>query len=222
LNKLYDIARNDGERRAALFASAVSYADEGDLDNAIGELSKQYESNKKINDAAAMAGNLINIGNVYLEMNNHKKAAKKFEAALEIVLNSKLSAEVKENNKRAFLFNSARVELRKDNIKSAKKIAKDYYNQAQKLNNPNLTRLAYQLLGMISMAEGEYEKAVDHLLKSNIQNPYNLYRLALSYKKLNKKDIAKEYINKAANFNGLNNLNYAFIRMKATKLNDKM
>ena len=41
--KLHTNARNDGEKRAALFAVTVTYADEGKYDKALAELDKQYQ-----------------------------------------------------------------------------------------------------------------------------------------------------------------------------------
>ena len=59
LKKLQDMARNDGERRAAWFAMTVSYVDEGNMEKALETIEWQLESNKKINDPTAMAGNCL-------------------------------------------------------------------------------------------------------------------------------------------------------------------
>ena len=47
LKKSYDTARNDGERRTALFNQAVLYVDAGKIDLALQEMDKQYASPKK-------------------------------------------------------------------------------------------------------------------------------------------------------------------------------
>ncbi len=60
--------------------------------------------------------------------------------------------------------------------------------------------------------------AENELKQANLQNPYNLYRLAIVYDKLNNSEMAKEYFEKAANFNSIANLQYAFIRNKANAM----
>ena len=215
LQQLYDIARNDGEHRAALFATAVSYADEGDFPHALEELRKVYVSNAGINDAAGMAGNLIVLGNVLLEMGKTQEAGVNFEEALKTVLDSGLSDEVKDNNRRAYLFNMARVAIREGDLETAEARTVEFRQAVQAIGNANQLRLAFQLSGMIALARKDYAKAVEDFQQGNQQDPYILYRLALAYQDQDDCEKAAEYFAKAANFNGLNNLNYAFIRHRA-------
>jgi hypothetical protein len=53
------------------------------------------------------------------------------------------------------------------------------------------------------------------LKQSNLQNPYNLYRLAQSYAAAGDKALSMEYCERAAKHNTLNSLQYAFVRQKA-------
>jgi tetratricopeptide (TPR) repeat protein len=215
LQKLHDIARNDGERRASYFATVVSYADEGHLDKALEQAQRLYTSNKRINDAAAMAGNLVLMGNILLEMDRPDEAMSKFEKAVQLVQKSDLSTEVKENNKRLSLFNLGRVVLKKGDFAAAKAKSKEFHRQVEAINNPNQIRLSHQLAGMIALAEKNYDRAIQELQRANQQNPYNLYRMALAYEGKGDRKNTKELCKNAAYFNGLNNLNYAFIRSKA-------
>ncbi len=80
--KLYDGARNDGEKRGAMFAVTTTYAEEGKFDLALAELDKQYALGKGIGDAAAMAGDATFMGNVLLESGKPAEALKKFEQAV--------------------------------------------------------------------------------------------------------------------------------------------
>ena len=61
----------------------------------------------------------------------------------------------------------------------------------------------------------DYDKVIEELQQADQQNPYNLYRMALAYKGKDDKEKIKEFYMKAAMFNALNSLNYAFIRNKA-------
>ncbi|MEJ2543190.1 MAG: tetratricopeptide repeat protein [Calditrichaceae bacterium] len=212
LKKLEAMARNDGERRAAWLAMTVSYVDEGNMDKALETLSWQFESNKKINDHTAMAGNLNLMGNVLLESGKIKEAIKKFDAALEIVEQSDRSEEVKDNFRRGYLFNTAYAAVKQSDLAKAKNKASEYAKQAEEINNPNLTRASHRLNGIIALAEKEFDKATKELEHSSMQNPYNLYRLALAYKGMGDAKNAELYLQKAIHFNGLNNINYAFVR----------
>ncbi|MBC8185273.1 tetratricopeptide repeat protein [candidate division KSB1 bacterium] len=222
LQKLHETARNDGERRAAYFAMAVSYIDEGNMEKALEEMNKQYVSNKKINDAAAMSGSLIVIGNILFETGRFDEALANYEAALKTVVKSDLSEEVKDNNRRGNLFNVARVMFKKGDIAGAKAKAKEFHEQVKATNNPNQIRLAHQLAGMIALEEQEYDQAIEEFQQANQQNPYNLFRMALAYKGNGDTEKAQEFFARAANFNALNNPNQAYIRTKAQKMLKKM
>ena len=212
LKKLEEIARNDGERRAAYFTMAVSYVDEGNTQKALQALNQQYESNKKITDSTAMAENLNIMGLVLLESGKYDEAVQNFYKALEIVKQSDRSEEVKDNFNRGYLYNTAYVALKQADFKKAKTNAEEYAKQAMDINNPNLIRVSHQLKGMIALEEKEYDTAINKLKQANQQNPYNLYRIALAYNGQGDKENADMYFKKAANFNGFNNINYAFVR----------
>ena len=217
LKKLEQIARNDGERRAAWFAMTVSYVDEGNTEKALEMLNMQFESNKKINDPTAMAGSLNIMGNVLLESGNIKEAIKKFNSALEIVEQSDRSEEVKDNFRRGHLFNTAYAAFKQADFKMAKTNAEEYAKLADEVNNSNLIRASHQLNGMIALEEKEYAIAVKELNQASQQNPYNLYRLALAYKGLGDKVNAELYLKKTINFNSLNDIFYAFVRSMMRK-----
>jgi tetratricopeptide (TPR) repeat protein len=222
LQKLYDMARNDGERRAAHFAMTVSYVDEQKMDKALEEQNKQYALAEKINDVAAMAGDLVVMGNILLETGRFDEASAKYKRAVELVEESDLSEEVKDNTKRGYLFNAARVALEEKDFATARAKSEEYRKQVEAINNPFQIRLSHELAGMIALEEKEYDKALEELQQANQQNPYNSYRMALAYKGIGDKEKAKELCMKAAKFNALNSLNYAFIRNKAQQWLDSM
>jgi tetratricopeptide (TPR) repeat protein len=222
LQVLYDMARNDGERRAALFAMSVSYVDEGNTDAAIGELKRAYALAEKINDAAAMGGDLAAMGNILLEAERIDEAAADYEKAVEIVGESDLDEEVKDNTKRFFLFNSARAALKKGNLEDAKARAEDYRQAVEAVRNPFQVKLAHQLAGQIALQEKDYDRALEELQKSSLQNPYNWFRMALAFQGKGDKEKARELCERAAGWNALNSLNYAFMRHKAAKMLDSM
>ena len=222
LQNLFYIARDDGEKRAARFAMTVSFVDEGQMDKAIEEIKWQYSLGKNANDAANMSADMVFMGNVYFEMKEYDKAIEKFEKAIKIMEESDLSQEVKDNAKRNFLYNSARVALKKKKIKDAKSKADEFMKQTMAVNNTFQIWLAHELVGRIAMKAKEYQKAIDEYNQANLQNPYNLYRLAKAYDAAGNKEMAKKYFVKTANHNTLNSLQYAFCRHKAKEKLEKM
>jgi tetratricopeptide (TPR) repeat protein len=70
-------------------------------------------------------------------------------------------------------------------------------------------------MGLIAMEEKDYEKAISELQQANQQNPYDVYRLSQAYQGKGDAAKAKEFAQKAANFNSLPAIQYAFVRTKA-------
>ena len=222
LEQLYSMARNDGERRAALFATAVSFVDEGDFEAALKELQKQYALAAAADDAPAMAADRVNMGNILLETGRTDEAVARFLQALEVVQASGLTPEVKDNNERGYLYNAARAALQKRHqeaafLDTAKTLARKFHARAEAIGNPNQLRLAHQLAGLIAMAEGRYAQALAEFQQSSQQNPYNLYRTAVAHFASGDWQAARQLLATAANFNALNNMNYAFIRHRARR-----
>lgn len=222
LTELERMARNTGEQRAAHFATVISYADEGKLDKALEEMQKLYAIAESIHDNTAMSGDLVLMGNTLLEKGKADKAAEKFETALKTVESSSLSEEVKENARRNHLYNMGRVALKKNNLTEAKAKAAEYLEATQAIDNINQIRLAHELLGCIALAEKDYDRAIEELEQANLQNPYNLYRMARAYLGNGDREMAKEYYLQTVKFNQLNSINYAFVRHKAQKEMENM
>src|SRR6185369_16758529 len=76
-------------------------------------------------------------------------------------------------------------------------------------------RRASELEGMLAVAEDRWDDAIAALKKANLQDPYNLYRLALAYEGARQTEEAKSYYKQTVDLNQLLNLNYEFVRNKA-------
>jgi tetratricopeptide (TPR) repeat protein len=170
---------------------------------------------EKINDAAAMSGDLGTIGNILYESGKYDEALAKFEKSLQLTEASNLSQAIKENAKRGHLYNAGRVALMKKDLTTAKAKAEAFRTQAEAAKNTFQIWLAHELAGSIALAEKNYDQALTNFQKANQQNPYTLYRLALAYEGKGDVKNAKESYKKAARFNALSNLNYSFMRKKA-------
>jgi len=218
LQKLTDKARNDGERRTALYALTVIDIDSGKMDKALEDIDKQYALGEKTNDIPAMTADLQFKGNILLEMGRSDEAKVLFDRGLKMTEDSNLSQEIKDNAKLFHHYNLARVALGKKDIATAKTENEEFRKGTETAKNPFQTKQAHELAGMIALEEKDYDKAVAELQQSNQQNPYDLYRQCLAYQGKGDKERARDFCTKAANFNSLPQLNLAFIRTKAAKM----
>src|SRR5215218_6730753 len=215
LQALNDKARSDGDRRTALFGMTVVQADGGKLDKALEEVEKQYALGEKINDTAAMTGDLQLKGNILAEMGRYDEAKEQFDRLLKMTEESALSQEIKQNAKLFHHYNLVTVALGKKDYAAAKAEAEEFRKGAEGSKNPNQMRQTHELAGIIALAEKDYDKAVAELQQAN---PQNLYRLSQAFQGKGDNAKAKEFASKAAGFNSLPQLNYAFVRTKAQKV----
>lgn len=217
LQKMTQKARSDGERRTALFGQMVVAADSGKLDQALAELAKQYALGEKSSDAAAMAGDLQLKGNILLQMGKLDEAKQAYEQALKTTADSNLSKEIKDNTELFHHYNLARVAVAKKDLAAAKTETETFRKGAEAAKNANQLKQAHELAGRIALEEKKYDVAVTELTQANQQNPDVLYLLGHAYHGKGDAAKAKESFTKAAKFNSLPALNYAFVRSKAEK-----
>ncbi len=177
----YVIAKDDGERRFALFTLAVANVYEGNTDNAIDLMIKRYGLANAIGDPGAMATDLTIMGNILYEAGRYEEAKEKYEESLATTVASNLSNEVKENAKRVALYRQGRILLMTGNVEEAKTKAMEFSEQANASNNTFQIWLSHDLNGVIALNEKDYKKAQDEFMNSNQQNPYTFYNLASAY-----------------------------------------
>jgi tetratricopeptide (TPR) repeat protein len=222
LDRALGVARNDGEKRAALFTRAVVCADKGEMSLALKELDRQYAIAAKSNDAAGMAGDLVAMGNILLEKGDADEALTHFAKAKECIKTSSLAKEVKENAEFGYNYNASRAMLAKHSIAEATSFADQVRKGSEAKKNLNQIKLAHELSGLIALSEKKPDVAITELEQSNLQNPYNLFTLAHAYAMSGNPIKAKATMEQAAKFSGLPALNYAFIRVKAEQEWQKM
>lgn len=216
--KLTRVARNDADRRNAFFAAAIAYADEGKFDQALAELKKQYAVAEKINDAAAMSGDAVAMGDVLLESGKPEEARQQYEKALQLQLDSDLSQEVKDDAKLVHHYNLGRVAVHSKDFAGARKHSETFMQGATAKNNSAEIRQGHELAGTIALKEKQFDQAIAHLSKANQQDPYVLYRMGKAYKGKGEQAKADELFRRAANHTTLPTLNHAFVRARTNKV----
>jgi tetratricopeptide (TPR) repeat protein len=217
LQTMADQARNDGERRTAYFGMAVLASDTGNFEKALQAMDKEYAVAEKKNDAAAMAADLQAKGNIYSEMKRYDAAAKEFDHSLQIVQASGLSQQIKDNAKLQRTFNATTLAIARKDLAAAKKNAEEFRQGAEAQQNPAQLKQAHELAGRIALAEKDYDKAIAELEQANQLDPRNPYRLSQAYQAKGDAAKSQQYAKKAADFNSLPALNYAFVRSKVQK-----
>ena len=217
LQKITAKARSDGERRTALFGQMIVAIDSGKLDQALADVDKQYALGQKSNDMPAMAGDLQLKGNILLEMGKPDDARKAYEQALKTTTDANVPQQNKDNAALFSHYNLARVAIAKKDLAAAKSETETFRNGAEARKNANQIKQAHELAGRIALEEKNYDTAVSELTQANQQNPDVLYLLGLSYQGKGDTAKAKSSFTKAAKFNSLPQLNYAFVRTKAEK-----
>jgi tetratricopeptide (TPR) repeat protein len=208
-------ARNVGEQRNALFNLAIVHVDRGEMAKALKDVDALQALAEKSNDVPAIAGDHTLRGNILVEMGRADDAKKEFDTVLKVTEESNLSADIKANARLFHHFNLARVAMRKKDFAGAKSAAEAFQKGVDGSGNAGQIRLSHELNGSIALAEKDYAKAIAELDQANQQNPYNLYRLSQAHLAQGDKAKAKDFCTRAADFNGLPLLNYAFVRSKA-------
>ena len=151
-------------------------------------------------------------------MQKYDAAAQQFDRSQKLVESSNLSQEIKDNAKLLHHFNLTALAIGKKNYADAKTHAEEFRTGAEASKNPVQIKFAHELAGRIALAEKDYDKAITELEQANGQDPRNLYRLSQAFQAKGDNSTAQDFLKKAAGFNSLPQLNYAFIRTKAQKM----
>ena len=212
---LYDAARDDGDRRSALFAQAVTYLDAGKTAQASSKMQQLYAVAAKGADTATMAGDATAMGDVLLDAGRADDARKRYDQSLALMTKSGFPAEVKEDATLADHYNKARVALAKKDLATAKSEATAYMQGAEAKQNNFRIRQAHELAGTIALQEKRADDAITELGKANQQDPYVIYMTAMAHMAKGDTAKAKELAQQAASSYVLPTLHYAFIRTKA-------
>ncbi len=218
LQKMAEQARNDGELRTAYFGMAVVASDGGKFDQALQAMDKEYAVAEKINDVVSMAADLQAKGNILYDIPRYDEAQRVFDRSFQMIEASNQSQEIKGNAALLHHFNLAAIAIGKKDYAAAKAHAEEFRQGAETTKNSAQIKQSHELAGRIALGEEDYEQAIAELEQANLQNPANLFRLSQAYQAKGDSAKAQDYLTKAADFNSLPALPYAFIRVKVQKL----
>jgi tetratricopeptide (TPR) repeat protein len=214
---LGEVASNDSERRQAVFWTVVSFIHEGRYDEAL-EAAEQlramaYEGEDKLGASEA----LVLMGDILLETGYTEEAVENYHAALDAAHASGSPDELKRTAARNLMYHEARVALKLDDLENARTIANRYGDLVGEYQIPAERRAHRELVGLVALAEGDFDAAATHLEKADQDDPRVLYELALAHRGAGNIEKAKEFAERAAAWNGLG-INFAYVRHKAREL----
>jgi len=215
--KLVQRARNDGERRASLFWTAMSYVHEGETDKALAEVEKMAKIAEAGGDMATLSGDYNQMGEILLEASRIDAAVAKFAEQLKAIDRADVPAEVRQAVQRNGLFDVARVALAKGDLATASAKAAEYAKQVAVHNIPFEVWQQHETAGRVALAKKEWATAVAELEQANQQDPRVLYLLASALQGKGDAQRAREVAARAADWNAYA-VNYAFVRSKAKRM----
>ena len=215
LQKEYDLALNDGDRQDALLSMTVCYVDEGKFSEELEKISKISSLAAQRGDKAAMALDADTRGYLLLNTGKVEEAKAEFAKALELAQQSAIPDTTKKEFELGNDGRMALVACAKMDFENAKTEAEIMRAGFEALSNPNQVRAAHEVLGIIALDQKNYDEAISHLNKANLQSPYVMFQLAKAY--AGKKDTQKamDYYRKVANADTLPDLQYALVRKQA-------
>jgi tetratricopeptide (TPR) repeat protein len=220
MDELYRRARDDADRRTALFVKGVILVDAGRTGAALKEIEREYALDARLGDSANMSGDAQLMADILLDAGRTDDAAKRFRQALELVEQSSLPDDVKQDTRLAEHYNRARVSLARGDLASAKADAKSYADGAAARQNSFRIRQAHELAGTIALEEKRFDQALTELGQGNQQDPQVVYWTALAWQGKGDAVKARKYATTAANAHVLPLATYAFVRSDAKKLSE--
>jgi tetratricopeptide (TPR) repeat protein len=212
--RLASVARNDGERRQALFWTSQTWVLEGQTDKALAEIARMTAIAEKNKDLPAISGDHFNAAEILLEAGRPDEALARFKKQYEAQVAADVPQPVKDQAERNMLYNEAKVALAKGDLAKAKA------NAAVREKKVNVNKVTFEvqqiheLRGRIALEEKKYAVAAAELAQANQQNARVLYLLGLAHQGKGDAKAARAAFTRAADFNGLGG-NYVMVRQKA-------
>src|SRR5262245_8890216 len=218
MKQIAEKARNDGERRTALFAMTSLAIYNGKMDEALTLIDKQYALGEKTRDTLNLVGDLQAKAAVLTEMGKGTQAQASLDQALTIAQGSTLPDAMKANIALLHHNASARASLASNDLAAAKTHAEAFSKTALTSGNGFQVKQAHELAGIIALKEKNWDAALAEFEQASQQNAYNHYRMCLAYQGKGDAAHAAEHCGVAAHFNPLPELNFSFIHAKAAKV----
>ncbi len=215
--KLRDKAKNQRESRHAKTAILIFFIASNDLEGAISEIIKQYIEAEDKNHIGGMYRALVRWGDILSDRGNPDEAIIKYNEAEKTIQNSGLRLETKNRVSEQILFKKIRANLEGKKITEARKKITYLEKLISGNSKGNLLTYLHEFKARLAFEEGDYEKAIEQIDKTN-ETFTNIYTKALFLKKMGKRNEALKLFCDVLNYNLLNDFDYSLVRRKAREI----
>jgi tetratricopeptide (TPR) repeat protein len=210
----YNSARDDAERRTALFTQALIYVDQGATENALQTMAREYDVARAAADTLNMSADEVAMGDILLSATRADAAREKYAQAHDLVAHSGLSASVKQDDALASHYDMARAALAKHDVAAARAEAVSYMHGAEARHNDIRMRQAHELNGLVALEQKQFDGSLSELALADRQNPAVLYAMAQAYRGSGDAAKANAIEAQAVNMYILPTLPYVFVRAR--------
>lgn len=208
-------AKSKGTQQAANNLMAITYIDEGNLQDAITVLDKEYNIAQSYMDYPGMSNVHFRKGVVLYELGKYDEAKQEFQSSIVDFDKSDVTQEAKDNYKTTLAYNSALLSLKEKDMTLAAAKSKDLMTVSSK--NENQAKVAHQLNAMMLIEQKDYDGALNELKQSNQRDPYTLYLTGKVHQLKGDNQGAKTFFDKVMNFNEVPTINSALARWNSRK-----
>ena len=222
MRELIEITKDPVEIRLFKYTIAISFIDQGLYQQGLEVINSIYETDKSFNDLSHMAEDLNHMGDVARTMDSFQQARSNYQFAYELIEDSGFSKEIKLSAQLTYFYRRVLLALAQKNVDEAKEYILKFRQSIEGMKDRIRTSYYHELLGYIAIQEQNYDEALGEFRRSTSHNPNIHLQMAVAAFNMGDRLKAIKFCEKAVHFNGINNFNYAFIRMKATQFLEKL
>jgi tetratricopeptide (TPR) repeat protein len=212
LEKYYAVARDDAERRTALFNKAMIDVDKGATDDALRALERSIAIARASTDTANMVVDRIAAANILLEARRLDAARDAYREAHDLVELSGLPSAVKQDDDLARHHDLARVAIARHDLGVARAEAAAYLIGAAAWGNDARVRQAHELNGLVALEAKRDDESLRELALADQEDPAVRHAMARAHAGKGELATAAEMSAQTARMNILPKLPYVFTR----------
>lgn len=212
--KLRFIARNEGERRQAIYWLAAVALHQGQTTAALAEIENAMAIAKANEDGVAEAADLATMGDILLDAGQPDAALARYRESLVRVDTAVTPSEIKEFFHRAFISHAAHVAIAKGDLATAAARTQEFRRQADVHAMPSEIRTGHELAGLLALAQGDPTTAVKELQSAGQFEARVRFELYQAQAAAGDMAAAHSTLLRVVNFNAID-MSYAFVRTKA-------
>lgn len=214
----FDGARDDRERRNALFSQAMTRVAQGATDKALAAMKRLAGVAEATGDTTNMSAAEVVMGDIQLDAGRVDAARTAYQRAYDLGTSSSLSADVKQDNALALRYNMGRVALAQHDLATARTEAAAYLMGAEARHNDVRVRQAHELNGLLALEQRQFDASLAELALADQQETNVLYATAQAWRGKGDTTKANALVTRAVDMRELPTLSYIFIRSKAKLL----